>query len=238
VERVSVHSSISTLHGNEADWRRSVVAVILAVGNIKGGVGKTMLAVNIAVALMQHGRDVLLIDGDEQASAATFARVRADQPSLKNNFTTIQLHGAAIRQQMLHLTRKYDRVIIDVAGRDTGSLRAALTVADVILIPFQPRSVDLWTASQMSALVIEGRHVNEKLRACAMLNLADPQGSDNNVAGEALTMMVGVEALPVMVGRRKAFPNAFSNGYSVLEQKPRDPKAIQEIRRVVDALQA
>jgi chromosome partitioning protein len=210
--------------------------MILAVGNIKGGVGKTMLAVNIAVALMQQGGDVLLIDGDEQASAATFARVRADQPSLKNKLTTIQLHGAAIRQQMLHLTRKYDRIIIDVGGRDTGSLRAALTVADVFLIPFQPRSVDLWTARQMSALVIEGRHVNEKLRACAILNLADPQGSDNIVAVEALTMMVGVEALTVMVGRRKAFPNAFSHGYSVFEQKHKDQKAIQEIRRVIDAL--
>ena len=210
--------------------------MIFAVGNIKGGVGKTVLAVNLAVALMQRGGDVLLIDGDEQASAATFARVRADQPSLKINFTTIQLHGAAIRQQMLHLTRKYDWIIIDVGGRDTGSLRAALTVADVILIPFQPRSVDLWTATQMSALVIEGRHVNEKLRACAILNLADSQGSDNISAAEALSMMVGVEALPVMIRRRKAFPNAFSDGYSVLEQKPKDPKAIKELLAVVDAL--
>ena len=54
--------------------------MILAVGNIKGGVGKTTLAVNIAVALAQRGRDVLVIDGDEQASAATFAQIRADLP--------------------------------------------------------------------------------------------------------------------------------------------------------------
>jgi chromosome partitioning protein len=73
--------------------------MILAVGNIKGGVGKTMLAVNIAVALAQRGRDVLLIDGDDQASAATFARIRAELP-IKSGFTTVQLQGAAIRQQM------------------------------------------------------------------------------------------------------------------------------------------
>jgi hypothetical protein len=64
-----------------------------------------------------------------------------------------------------------------VGGRDTGSLRATLTVADVILIPFQPRSVDLWTGSQIAALVAEARHVNEE-QAFAILNVADPQGSD------------------------------------------------------------
>jgi hypothetical protein len=43
-------------------------------------------------------------------------------------------------------------------------LRATLTVADAILIPFQPRSVDLWTGSQIAALVAEARHVNEELQ--------------------------------------------------------------------------
>src|SRR5271155_3359056 len=44
------------------------------------------LAVNVAAALAQRGRDVLLVDGDEQASAATFAQIRAEQPA--NKFTT------------------------------------------------------------------------------------------------------------------------------------------------------
>lgn len=208
--------------------------MILAVGNIKGGVGKTTLAVNIAVALAQRGRDVLVIDGDEQASAATFARIRGDQAPTR--LTTIQLQGAAIRQQVRQLASKYDEIVIDVGGRDTGSLRAALTIADVILVPFQPRSVDLWAADHIAGLISEARAVNDTLRAFAVLNVADPQGKDNDEATAALAAIDGMVALPVAVVRRKAFPNAFSAGLSVLEQAQRDPKACAEISSVVNAL--
>ena len=185
--------------------------------------------------LAGRGADVLLIDGDEQASAATFAELRAEQSSVAT-FATIRLQGAAIRQQMKALREKYSEIVIDVGGRDTGSLRAALTITNAILIPFQPRSVDLWAGVQMGALVAEARCINESLRAFALLNGADAQGHDNAEAAEALGALEGIEALPCVVVRRKAFPNAFSNGLAVTELVPRDPKAADELASVVDAL--
>jgi chromosome partitioning protein len=202
--------------------------VILAVGNTKGGVGKTTIAVNLVILRAAAGQDVLLVDGDEQGSASLFSQLRADLVGACG-YTAVGLHGAALRTQVRQLAAKYGDIIIDVGGRDTGSLRAALTVADVLLVPVQPRSFDVWALDQVAALVVEAREINSDLRALAFLNAADPQGRDNAEAQEALREVAAVETLDLMVVRRKAFPNAAAQGRGVVEQQPRDAKAVDEI---------
>jgi chromosome partitioning protein len=185
--------------------------VILAIGNTKGGVGKTMIAVNLAIFRATTGRDVLLVDGDEQGSAALFSQLRADLVGTCG-YTAVELHGAALRTQVRQLAEKYDDIIIDVGGRDTGSLRAALTVANTLLVPVQPRSFDVWGTNQVAALVAEAREINPDLRALAFLNAADAQGRDNAEAREALREIETVETVDVVLVRRKAFPNAAAQG--------------------------
>jgi chromosome partitioning protein len=210
--------------------------MILAVGNIKGGVGKTTLAVNLTIALAQQGRDILLVDGDEQRTATTFTELRTEQLG-QAGYTAVSLHGAAIRTQVRQLSPKYNDIVIDIGGRDTGSLRAALTVAETLLIPVQPRSFDIWAVDQVAELVKEAREINEGLRAFVILNGADAQGRDNEESAEALSEIEGLEFLPVSIGRRKAFPNAAATGRAVTEQTPKDSKAVEELAALLSAIQ-
>ena len=43
--------------------------MIITVGNTKGGVGKTTIALNLAIALKLDGHDVWLVDADRQKTA-------------------------------------------------------------------------------------------------------------------------------------------------------------------------
>lgn len=207
--------------------------MILSVGNIKGGVGKTTLAVNLAILRANAGRDVLLVDGDEQRTALTFTDLRSEQMG-QPGYTAVSLQGAALRTQVRQLASKYDDIIIDVGGRDTGSLRAALTITDTLLVPVQPRSFDIWAVDQMAELVAEAREINDHLRALIVLNAADAQGHDNEDAAQALNEIQGLEMLNAVIGRRKAFPNAAASGRAVTEYTPRDPKAVEELCNLLD----
>ena len=201
---------------------------MIAVGNVKGGVGKTTLAVNLTICESLRGADVLLVDGDEQGTARAFTELRAETLGAPG-YTAISLRGAEIRTQVRQLRSKYRRIQIDVGGRDTCSLRAALTVADVLVVPVMPATFDVWSLDPVHELIGEAREINTQLRTVVLLNAADPLGKDNDEAAVIIREKESVEYFPHPIIRRKAFRNAAAGGLSVLEYRPTDEKAVHEL---------
>lgn len=212
--------------------------MILTVGNTKGGVGKTTLAMNIAIARALAGHDVWLIDGDRQGTAQTAISIRADSGITPGIACATYPEGQTLRAQVQQQAAKFKDVIIDAGGRDSSALRAALILSDVLLVPFQPRSYDVWALSDMASLVDEARSVRDGLRAYAVLNCADPGelSTDNTDAAAAVADVPQFEYLPAPIRRRKAFANAAGQGMSVLEIKPPDIKAKNELNTLVSIL--
>lgn len=135
--------------------------------------------------------------------------------------------------EILKISRDYEHAVVDTGGRDTTSQRAALTVSDILLIPFAPRSFDIWTMDQVTSLVADMGAVNPHLRAFAFLNLADAhgQGSENADAAAMLRDNSAVSFLDAPLGRRKAFSHAATQGLAVTEltRPHRNQQAIDEI---------
>ncbi len=206
--------------------------MILTVGNVKGGVGKTTLAINITIAAADSGADVLLIDGDEQGTAMTFTELR-QQKTGKTDYTVVSLKGVALRQQVRKLAPKYDMIVIDVGGRDTGSFRAALTVTDILLIPVLPRTFDVWALDQVASLIEEAREINDALQVYSVINSADPVGRDNEEAAKLLSEHQDITHISQTIVRRKAFSNSVAAGVGIFELQPRDRKAEKELTEVL-----
>jgi chromosome partitioning protein len=205
--------------------------MILLVGGIKGGVGKSTLAANLSVLAARDGRDVLLVDGDSQETTMTWAAARSERDGVTTDrVTTVALVGKSVRDELRRLRPKYDTIIIDAGARDTTTQRSALTIADTVLLPFAPRGPDLWTIGTAIEMVNEIRSVNEGLRALAMVNRADPLGNDNAEAEAAFAEHADVlETAPLRVGNRKAIALAHLMGLAAVEMARTDPKAVAEL---------
>lgn len=203
--------------------------MIITVGGTKGGGGKTTIATNLAVLRAKAGHDVLLIDADPQGTASVFTVLRGTNSKESGKYVCVRLLGEEILNSYESLKSKYQDIVIDAGGRETDSHRAALGIADVALIPFQPSSFDIWELGKASKVVKEMRTMNQKLRAYTLINLADPRGTDNEAAAEYAVEVDGLTFIPQPIVNRKAFKRAAASGLSVVEVKPQDPKASEEI---------
>jgi len=207
--------------------------MIVVVGGIKGGTGKTTLAINLVVMRAAIGRNVLLIDADEQKSASTFMDHRHGL-GVKTEWTTIQLAGEKVHLELNKLAPNYDDVIVDVGGRDTRSQRSALLCADVYVVPFNPASFDIWTINQVRNLINDIQSYNFTLKPIVVVNRADHQGQDNSEAIEILKEHEEFICAPFTIGNRKIFRSAASDGVGVHEAGKVDKSARGELKQLYE----
>lgn len=212
--------------------------MIVVCGGIKGGGGKTTVAINLAVMRSLAGKDVLLVDADEQNSASDFTVVRNEVMLGIGGagYTSIKLRGAAVRSEVSRMAPKYDDVVIDAGGQDNPGHRAALLISNIYLVPLFPGSFDVWTLTPVGQLIDEAAAFNERLKSVCFLNRADANGSENEEAAQIVKETAGLDYLDSQVGFRKAFRRAVADGKAVVEYRPKDKKAIEEIVRLYAAV--
>ncbi len=215
-----------------SDRHHKDIMPIIVVGGIKGGSGKTTIASNLVVLRsIEDRKKVLLVDSDEQKSISDWVNHRESQ-STRTPWTTISLFGPSVRTQLIKMKNDYEDIIIDTGGRDTTSQRSALTLADIFIVPFQPRSFDVWTVGSVTSIVNEIKTVNPKLKTFFFINRGDATGSDNEGASEILKEDPNIHFIPIVIGQRKSFAHAAAEGLGVNEMLLKDKKAVNEIEQL------
>ena len=209
--------------------------MIIVIGGIKGGSGKTTIATNLAV-MRSAFKKVLLVDADEQKSAWDWSQQReaCKRALLKGVFPTVCMSGKSIHANLARLEDDYEDIIVDTGGRDTTSQRSALCVADRFILPFKPSSIDIWTLIPIKQILDEC--LNENLKVYAVISQADSVGKDNHEAIEILREFENVQTIDTTIGNRKAFRNAASEGIGVCELFPEDKKASMEMQNLYDII--
>lgn len=200
---------------------------IIVLGNLKGGVGKTTLAQTLACFLEEAKRRVCLVDADPQGTTRQWAEKAAELGRAVP--PVVNLGGArAMHRELTRMRGEWDVLVVDCPPRLGAETRAAMAVADVVLLPVSPGVADLWALQDTLVLLEEARAFNSELEARAVLNRFDTTLMARGIA--ASLEGAGVQALSARISARVTFSESMADGRSVLAYAPAS-KAAFEARR-------
>lgn len=200
--------------------------MITVVGNLKGGTGKSTVALNLGLWLVTHRRGVELCDLDPQGTLSDTAEVRAEE-GFEPEITVLRRLPA----------KPHGEILVDVGLSDQKAMNQALKKATRVLIPVAPSQADIWSTQRFLEMIEDLHKGRDDVDVMAFINRADthPGARENAEAAEALKQMEGLKVLKPRLAQRVAFRRSFSEGLGVFEMEPRG-KAAKELEALARAV--
>ena len=209
---------------------------IIAVGNLKGGTGKSTIAVNLACGLAESERSVALIDADPQGTAAAWLREgRPDGVDLTSMAIAGPTAEAAWIDWISAQRGCYDHVVIDLPPQKGECFEAALCVTDLLIVPLTLSEVDLHATAQALAVLHRMQSVRGGRPSCLLV----PSKVDRRTAlgrqARASLVRLGWQVAPAL-GQRAAHSEAFKAAKWIGAHAP-GTAAHLEVRALVAAVE-
>jgi chromosome partitioning protein len=195
---------------NAISYTPSEASVVVAVVNLKGGCGKSTIAVNLACELASDGDSVLLLDNDSQGTSRHWCShgrlpIRGEAMPLEND-----LDGERLVSAVAASRQRY--VVLDAPAHVGAATQAAGRIADLVLIPVTASGVDL-LATEAAVELIRQARVNRRSGAprCLIVPSKIDRRTDAGRQIEEQLRSFG-ESIGPTVHQRTAFVEAFAAG--------------------------
>jgi chromosome partitioning protein len=195
------------------------MAKIITLAHQKGGVGKSTLALNLALCFKDQ-LSVALIDSDLQGS---LYHLRNDFPEL----SILAPEKIADIPQLDH-----DLIIVDTPPYLSNRLNELFSYSDFVLVPTKAGFFDVMAIRSTLALIKFSQAQNQKVKAGIVLNMIKPR---SGITAEVVALLdtLGVPLLASRIFDRVSFARS-SMTAGVL--KGTDQKAIEELTYLAEEI--
>ncbi|MGH1480864.1 MAG: ParA family partition ATPase [Geminicoccales bacterium] len=188
---------------------------VIAVSQQKGGVGKTTLAIQLAMAWRKSGKRVAMLDVDPQGSLCTWYGMRTDLHGEDEGLTVKSLSGWRLGNELSAAKWSADYILIDTPPHAETDAKTAIRLANLVILPIQPTMLDLFATKPTLDLADV-----EKTKALLVLNRVPARG----LLADAVKAAIKANKWPLakaQLGNRQAFAASIGEGRGVAETAPR-----------------
>jgi len=202
---------------------------IITIAHQKGGVGKSTIALNLAVELNKK-YNLKVIDLDYQKSITIFNETRKEKKLKPLNIIHIET-----QKELIDLLKKNnDLILIDSGGFDSDLNRIAIIGADLIITPVSSNLIEIYGLEAFKKILQELKEVEPEIKSYVLLNNIDPKATKSV---EELKKYIKnnneyFDLLDTILRRRADFARSFEVGKSVTEIDKKS-KASKELKQLL-----
>lgn len=193
-------------------------AVVIGVINLKGGCGKSTIAVNLACELARDGDAVLLLDNDSQGTTSHW--LSHGRLPVQGEFMPLENEEDGEKLMRAVTTRNERYVVLDSPAHVGAAAQTAGKIADLVLVPVTASGVDLVATQAVVELIRQARVLR---RGGAPKCLIIPSKIDRRTdAGRKIDEQVQSfgESVGPAIHQRTAFVDAFGAGRWIGDYAP------------------
>lgn len=213
--------------------------MILSSLSYKGGVGKTTIAQNLAVAFARQGVKVCIVDADEANISVKWGGVRNEQEDELPKILTVSMTDAKnLAPTVKQLYQDYDVIIIDSPPSYNPISVKIMLMSSIILVPIKPTGrAEIWTASDLLERYENAFMGKDEIAPLYfIINDYDPRPTLHKsfiqIVDEIAEDYESVGRLNTLIHHRTAYGEAGVVGKGVLEFN--NPKAKKEIKGITE----
>jgi chromosome partitioning protein len=206
----------------------------IAITSLKGGVGKTTIATNLAVSFAQRGNTVCIVDTDsEQESSIIWSEQRADNLA---GVTVVRVGEKNLIREVNQHAKNYDIIILDGSPQLSELANATMLASDIVIVPISPSAFDFWSLDKFLSRYRQAQQMKEDLLLYILLNkFNEVQNIGKELVESLRTEFPDVKRLSTTIAERVAYKETSSQGISVTEYK--DKKAKEEIENLREEIE-
>lgn len=205
---------------------------IIGIVQVKGGVGRSTIATNLA-AHLAAAAPTALVDCDlpQGTSASWYALRRQAVPGERLTLATAADPGGLVTL-CGRLVAEHRYLVIDAPPRLAEMTRAIIVMSRLCLVPLGASAAEVWSTADLMKTVAEAKQFRPGVDARLVWTRFRSYTREAQELGGAAGRELGIPELATRIGYRVSYSEALARGLTVREWP--DRAAQEEMARLAD----